>query len=54
MESPIGFVPMAVGFLASFGVGCLACKWMIELVSKGKLVWFALYCVAVGLLCILW
>ncbi len=53
-DSPIGFVPMAVGFLASFVVGCIACKWMIELVKRGGLVWFALYCVVVGLLCICW
>ncbi len=53
-DSPIGFLPMAVGFLASFVVGCLACKWMIELVKRGGLVWFALYCVVVGVLCICW
>ena len=45
---------MIIGFLASFIVGCLACKWMIELVKKGKLVWFALYCVLAGATCILW
>lgn len=48
----IGAVPMLVGFLASFIVGCLACKWMLEIVKKGKLVWFAVYCLAVGILCI--
>lgn len=53
-DSPIGFLPMAVGFLASFIVGCLACKWMIELVKRGGLIWFALYCVIVGALCICW
>lgn len=52
--SPIGFVPMAVGFLSSFIVGCLACNWMLSLVNKGKLVWFALYCVVVGVVCICW
>lgn len=52
--SPVGFLPMAVGFIASFAVGCLACNWMIELVKKGKLVWFALYCVVAGVVCILW
>lgn len=51
---PIGWVPMLVGFLASFIVGCLACKWMLEIVKKGKLVWFAVYCVIVGVLCICW
>lgn len=54
VASGIGFLPLAVGFLASFIVGCIACRWMIELVKKGKLVWFALYCVVVGILCIVW
>lgn len=51
-ESPVGFTDMAVGFLAAFIVGCIACNWMLNLVKKGKLVWFALYCVVVGVLCI--
>ena len=51
-EAPIGFVPIIVGFLASFIVGCLACKWMLSIVKKGKLVWFAVYCLIVGLICI--
>jgi len=50
----IGWMPMLVGFLASFIVGCIACKWMLNIVKKGKLVWFAVYCVAAGLLCLLW
>lgn len=50
----IGAVPLTIGFLAAFAVGCAACKWMIELVKKGKLVWFALYCTAMGIVCILW
>lgn len=52
-ESPIGIVPMIVGFLAAFIVGCLACKWMLNLVKNGKLVWFALYCVVVGVTCMI-
>lgn len=40
--------PMLAGFLAAFAVGCLACRWMVRLVSRGKLVWFALYCCALG------
>lgn len=47
-------VAMVVGFLAAFLVGCIACKWMLAIVKKGKLLWFAIYCVAVGLLCVLW
>lgn len=45
-------VAMAVGFISAFVVGCLACKWMLNIVKKGKMVWFALYCLAVGILCI--
>lgn len=50
----IGLLPMAVGFLASFIVGCIACRWMLNIVKKGKLVWFAVYCLIVGVLCICW
>ena len=40
---------LAVGFVAAFVCGCLACKWMINIVKKGKLIWFAVYCTVVGL-----
>lgn len=40
---------LAIGFLAAFISGCIACKWMINLVKKGKLIWFAVYCAVVGL-----
>jgi undecaprenyl-diphosphatase len=50
----VGIVPLLVGFIAAFVVGCLACKWMLNIVKRGKLVWFAVYCVAAGLLCLLW
>ena len=53
-SASIGAIPMIVGFCASFIMGCLACKWMLNIVKKGKLVWFAVYCVAAGLLCLLW
>lgn len=43
---------LAAGFLAAFVSGCIACKWMIELVKRGRLVWFALYCLIVGALCL--
>lgn len=45
---------MIVGFLAAFIVGCISCKWMLSIVKKGKLVWFAAYCVVVGIICIIW
>lgn len=49
----IGIVPLIIGFIAAFVVGCAACKWMLNIVKKGKLVWFAVYCLIVGLLCII-
>lgn len=50
----IGTLPLAVGFLTAFLSGCGACAWMISLVKRGKLLWFAIYCVAMGVICILW
>ena len=44
----IGFAPLAVGFLAAFISGCLACKFMINLVKRGKLIYFAIYCAIIG------
>lgn len=44
----IGFMPLAVGFLGAFLSGCLACKFMISLVKKGKLIYFAIYCALAG------
>ncbi len=43
---------LIAGFIAAFLTGCLACKWMINIVKKGKLIWFALYCAIVGILAI--
>jgi undecaprenyl-diphosphatase len=44
----IGVWPLVAGFTASFVAGCVACKFMIEMVKRSKLVWFALYCAVVG------
>lgn len=41
-------LPMVVGFVAAFISGCFACKWMINIVKKGKLIYFAIYCALVG------
>ena len=50
----IGAWPLFVGFISSFVVGCIACKWMINLVKRGKLIWFSVYCVVMGIICLLW
>ncbi|MDO4164402.1 MAG: undecaprenyl-diphosphate phosphatase [Bacteroides sp.] len=52
-EAIAGDIPtlsLVVGFLAAFISGCLACKWMINIVKKGKLIYFAIYCAIVGIL----
>ncbi|MBR1548749.1 MAG: undecaprenyl-diphosphate phosphatase, partial [Prevotella sp.] len=41
-------LPLIVGFLAAFVFGCIACKWMISIVKRGKLVYFGIYCAVVG------
>lgn len=43
---------LVVGFVAAFLSGCLACKWMINIVKKGKLIYFAIYCAIAGLVTI--
>lgn len=53
-DNAIGVLSLVIGFVASFVVGCCACKWMIALVKKGKLIWFAVYCVVMGIICLLW
>ena len=44
----IDALPLTVGFIAAFVSGCLACKWMINIVKKGKLIYFGIYCAIAG------
>ena len=46
--SSISIEAMVVGFVAAFVSGLLACRWMISIVQKGKLVYFAIYCLVMG------
>ena len=41
-------LPLVAGFVAAFVTGCIACKWMIDIVKRGKLIWFAIYCAVAG------
>jgi undecaprenyl-diphosphatase len=47
------FLVIAVGFIVAFVSGYLACKWMINIVKKGNLKWFAIYCILIGIYSIL-
>lgn len=46
-----GISPTAlfIGFITAFAAGCLACKWMINIVKNGKLIYFAIYCAIVAI-----
>ena len=56
-DNPFGDVSdiaLVVGFVAAFVSGCMACKWMINIVKKGKLIYFGIYCAiasAVTIIC---
>ena len=49
----VGTASLVAGFVSAFVVGCLACKYMINIVKKGKLIWFATYCAVVGVVAVL-
>ena len=48
----IGLMPMLIGFIAAFISGLLACSWMIKIVKRGNLIYFAIYCLVIGLIAI--
>lgn len=47
----VGLLPVAVGFVAAFVSGLLACRFMISIVRKAKLAWFSMYCVLAAAFC---
>ena len=46
------FTTLSIGFIAAFVAGLFACTWMISLVKKSKLSYFAIYCLIVGCIAI--
>lgn len=52
-QADIPTLSLVVGFLAAFVSGCIACRWMIALVKRCKLIYFAIYCAVVGVLTLL-
>lgn len=50
---PIAMESLVVGFIGAFVSGFVACKWMIRIVRKGKLTYFAFYCFIVGTIAII-
>jgi len=44
----VEMLPLIAGYITAFITGCLACKFMLEIVKRGKLIWFAAYCALAG------
>lgn len=54
LASSIGILPLLVGFVAAFASGCLACRFMINIVRRQKLIYFAIYCLFAGIFSIVY
>ena len=52
-ERTIGTGPLIAGFAAAFISGIAACSWMIRIVKRGKLIYFAIYCLVIGIIALL-
>ena len=50
----LGIMPLLVGFVAAFLSGCLACRFMINIVRRQKLIYFAIYCLCAGVFSIVY
>jgi undecaprenyl-diphosphatase len=53
LNDSIDIGSLIAGFFAAFIAGLFACKWMIKIVRKGKLIYFAFYCFTIGILSII-
>lgn len=51
-SSEVDVVPLIIGFFGAFISGLIACSWMIKIVKRGKLIYFAIYCALIGLIAI--
>ena len=52
-QDSMDLLHVLVGFFSAFFTGVFACRWMIALVKKSQLKYFSLYCLALGILTIL-
>jgi undecaprenyl-diphosphatase len=49
LEPEVNILALFLGFMAAFISGYLACRWMVKIVKKGKLIYFSIYCFILGL-----
>ena len=50
MKEMINILPLVVGFITSFVVGYISLSLLMKIIRKGKLQWFALYLIPLGIL----
>ena len=50
----LGVLPLLVGFVSAFLSGCFACRFMINIVRRQKLIYFAIYCLCAGIFSIVY
>ncbi len=50
LTDTVGALSLIVGFAGAFLSGCFACRFMIDLVKRGKLIYFAIYCALAGII----
>ena len=53
MLGSLNWQVLLIGFVAAFLVGWVACKFMLKLVKQGRLYYFSIYCLIVGIVAIL-
>lgn len=52
VKGEVEIFPLIVGFVAAFAIGLLACKLMLAIVNRSKLIYFAVYCAVVAIITI--
>ncbi len=52
-SASIDIAPMLIGAITAFIAGIIACKWMLNIVRRGKIEYFSIYCLIVGLTAII-
>ncbi len=48
IASDISTTALSLGFVSAFLAGIVACTWMVNIVKRGKLIYFAIYCLVLG------
>jgi undecaprenyl-diphosphatase len=54
VATSIGMLPLIIGFASAFVSGCFACRFMINIVRRQKLIYFAIYCLCAGIFSIVY